>query len=260
MIHNFDLISDLYLDDAGQFDWAFKPTSLLCLVGGNVASDRRLLYHALRHLSTHYRKVFFIDGLLEHGNHLHDLERSYLELEELTSKIPNVVYLQDRIIVTEGMAIMGTNGWWDFKFNPAHTFAETANWFLNLTNAGADLVETLVDRSIGDAQYIKMTIEKLQRHNDVRKIMILSNSVPEFDIVKHDHEVAAELRSTLLGNSLMGPAVAADTEHKIKTWCFGHYNMPVDRQLNHIQFSSNPQGRPGGPRYQSVYNPKRVMC
>lgn len=260
MIHNFDLISDLYLDDAKNFDWGFKPTSLFCLVAGNVAADRRLLFQALKHLSSNYRKVFFIDGLLEHGNHLIDLERSYEELEELTSKINNVVYLQDRIVVSEGMAIMGTNGWWDFKFNPSHSFAEAVNWFLTLTNAKPELIEALVQRSIGDAQYAKTSIEKLQRHIDVKNILILSNSVPDFDIIKHDPAVSNEHRSTLLGNSMMHSAITADTEHKIKTWCFGHYNAPIDAQLGHVKFTSNPQGRPGGPRYQSVYNPRRVSC
>lgn len=260
MIHHFDLISDLYLDDAEALDWSLKPTSLFCIIAGNIASDRGLLYRSLKHLASYYKKVFFIDGLLEHSARLDDLAKSYQEIEEITERLDNVVYLQDRIVVSEGMAIMGTNGWWDFKFNPDQAFSESIDWFLNFPGATMELATEIINASVSDAEYIKSSIVKLQRHVDVKNILIVSNSVPLYDIVKHDHNVSGDLRASIVGNSMMQAALAADTERKIKTWCFGHYNQSIDTFYNHTRFVSNPQGRLGSTFYQTVYNPRRLIC
>ena len=65
MIYAYDIISDLNLTEESVFDWEGKPTSLYCIVAGNVSSDIHVLYKTIKHLSTLYQGVFFIDGFLE---------------------------------------------------------------------------------------------------------------------------------------------------------------------------------------------------
>ena len=111
----FDLISDLHVDTwLEEFDWTGRATSPHALVLGDVAQDRDLLVHALTNLAQCYQAVFYVDGNTEHKNFMNDLGTSYVDLTEKLNSIKNLVYLQDNVVVIDGVAILGTNGWWGY--------------------------------------------------------------------------------------------------------------------------------------------------
>lgn len=113
---SFDLISDLHIDMWN--DNNISPTSLYCIVAGNIARDRGTVIDALYQLSKLYKKVFYIDGTVEHLNYLGDMDSSYEDLKEEIEMISDVVYLQNNVVIADGYAILGTNGWWDYQFEP----------------------------------------------------------------------------------------------------------------------------------------------
>ena len=110
MTFTIDLISDLHLHTWPTEPLENQATSYHCLVVGDVTNDRRLLTRHLAHLGRCYQAVFYIDGNDEHRDNLDNLGESYKTLARDLSKIPNVVYLQDNVVVVEGVAIIGTNG------------------------------------------------------------------------------------------------------------------------------------------------------
>ena len=67
------------------------------------------------------------------------------------------------------------------------------------------------------------------------------------------------MRFNMMGNRYMMQALAADTENKIDTWCFGHYHGSVDQTRSRVRFVNNCRGRSDTPYAQQVYYPKRVV-
>ena len=118
MNFNFDLISDIHRETWPNFDWIGQPTGQYCILAGDIAKDRALVIYTLTHLSEVYTGVFYIDGNDEHKDYAEDLNSSYLELTELIAPLGNVVYLHDNVVVMNGIAILATNGWWSYDFDP----------------------------------------------------------------------------------------------------------------------------------------------
>ena len=115
----FDLISDLHVETWDSFDWTGQATSPYCVVAGDVARDRQLLLDALTHLGQCYPGgVFYVDGNEEHKDYLDDLGASYRDLAKDIGAIKNVVYMQDNVVIVNGVAILGTNAWWTYDFDP----------------------------------------------------------------------------------------------------------------------------------------------
>ena len=66
MQFSFDLISDI--NKVNPNAWDCQPTSLYCVVAGNVHHDRLQLKHTLEKVATQYSTVMYIDGHLDHVN------------------------------------------------------------------------------------------------------------------------------------------------------------------------------------------------
>jgi UDP-2,3-diacylglucosamine pyrophosphatase LpxH len=101
----FDLISDLHLDPESDFDWTGQATSPVCVVAGDVSRDYHTVRKTLKHLSNCYAAVFYIDGNDEHRFMLDNVPSSYRMLAKAIKNIPNVTYLQNNVVVIEGLAI-----------------------------------------------------------------------------------------------------------------------------------------------------------
>ena len=56
-----------------------------------------------------------------------------------------------------------------------------------------------------------------------------------------------------MGNSHLETALLMDHNNKVKTWCFGHYEQPVDMHIDGIRYVSNPLINK--PPY-----PKKILC
>ena len=101
-------------------------------------------------------------------------------------------------------------------------------------------------------------MQKLQKHSDVKAIVLVSHTVPAPWIISHDPDLVDTWRFNGMGNTHISRAIDEDTENKIKMWCFGHYHQPTDRSLGDIQYISNPRGRGNTPWSRSVFYPRRI--
>jgi len=255
----FDLISDLHIETWDQFDWHHQATSPVCVVAGDIARDRDTVTQTLRHLGQCYQAVFYIDGNDEHYNYLEDLGSSYGDLARRLKRIHNIVYLQDNVIIIDGVAILGTNGWFGFDFDLGLNPEQVDQWVQEKYSMSAQATKNIARLSNNDASYMIRSVQKLQRHADVKKIVMVTHTVPDPALIAHDIDLEGSMKFNTMGNRLMMQAMAADTENKIHTWCFGHYHGAVDQTRSGIRFVNNCRGRQHTKYSQHVYYPRRII-
>lgn len=255
----FDLISDLHVETWDSFDWTGQPTSPYCVVAGDVARDRTRLIDILEHLGECYLGgVFYIDGNDEHRYYLDDLGQSYRDLRDQIEQIPNVVYMQDNVVIINGVALLATNGWWTFDLDPSLEQEQCMAWWQSHAETTAVASASVLNLAHNDAAYVANSVYKLQTHQEVAAIVMISHTVPAPWIVEHDIDLVGHWRYNGLGNSLLESALLQDTEGKIKTWCFGHYHRPVDQLRAGIRYVNNPRGRGDTDWCQPAYYPRRI--
>ena len=259
MTFAFDLISDLHVETWASFDWAGQATSPYCVIAGDVARDRQRLLDALTHLGKCYPGgVFYVDGNEEHKDYLDDLGSSYQELAKDIDAIPNVVYMQDNVIIVNGVAILGTNAWWTYDFDTSIDVDISIQSIQDHFGIDNSTATNIMGVAYNDAAYMINSVRKLQTHREVGAIVIVSHTVPAPWIIRHDIDLAGNWRFNGMGNSHITRAIDEDTENKIKMWCFGHYHKPVDQQFGGINYYCNPRGRGNTDWCQRAYYPKRI--
>jgi predicted phosphohydrolase len=254
----FDLISDLHVESWDDFDWAGQATSQICIVAGDVARDHTALKQTLTHLGRCYQAVLYIDGNEEHKNHWDTLGSNFRNIAKMLTPIKNVVYLQDNVIIMNGVAILGTNGWWSWDFDADTDAEDSKYWFRDHYQCQRIVVDAIDHMAYSDAGYLESSVKKLQTVPDVSRIVIVTHTVPGYDLVSHDIDLNGTHRINTMGNSMMQQVLAADTENKISHWCFGHYHGSVDRTHNEIRYVNNCRGRGDTAYRQVAYYPKRI--
>ena len=255
----FDLISDLHISTWGEFNWDWKATSPVCVVAGDIDSDPDTVTRTLRYLGRCYQAVFYIDGNDEHVNSLDDLSTSYADLIRRIRRIPNVVYLQDNVVVVDGVAILGTNGWWGFDFDLGIDPAQARAWCGERYHLNDATLKSIARMSSTDAQYMINSMKRLQTHQDVKKIVMVTHTVPDPALIAHDIDLDGHMRFNVMGNRLMPQVLEYDTENKVHTWCFGHYHGSVDQTRSGIRYVNNCRGRGDQAWAQHVYYPRRIV-
>jgi hypothetical protein len=211
----FDIISDLNLNPNDSFNWENKASSLYCILAGNISSNIRTVAQVLVHLSKHYQGVFYVPGDLEYET-TDSIPNRTNELMMLCESIPSICMLHQHVAIIDGIAIMGVNGW--------------ANQ--NSDNPMEDIIKTAA--KLEDLAYLKMTVQKLQRHLDVKKIIVVTSAVPRTDLFY------GEEPSETYDQIPLSAMLTSDTERKVKHWVFGTYVKNVDTILDDVNYLNNP--------------------
>jgi hypothetical protein len=210
----FDVISDLCLSPNETFKWTNKATSLYCIVAGNVSSDTRTIIQTLGHLAKFYQGIFYIPGRLEYEG-FDDVEMRTEELAAICDHLDHVAILHHNVAMIDGVAIVGINGWGNLS-----------------EEYSIDNIQRLHERE-DDLHYLYKTIERLQVHLDVKKIVIASSAVPRKDLYFGQLPEYVETMPTLSSCSQF------DTEKKISNWIFGTYKNVVDITIDNVNYVNN---------------------
>jgi hypothetical protein len=210
----FDLISDLNLSPEDSFNWEGKATSLYCIIAGNISADLYTIKQTLSHLSKFYQGIFYTLGSLEYHN-ISDVVKRTNEIRKACHSVRNLAIMHHHVVVIDGIAVIGANGWYGNT-----TYDEET----------ASIIE--VHRN-EDILYLKNTIERLQKHLDVKKIVIVSNSVPGIELYFGEHPDTIDIQLNL------NIALIADTENKVSHWLYGTYGKVVDTNINDINYINN---------------------
>jgi predicted phosphohydrolase len=261
MMHiSFDLISDLHVETWPEpFDWTGMPTSVMAVVAGDISRDRDLVLKTLTHLGQCYRVVIYIDGNDEHRWNFHSLGESYISLGKEIKKIENVVYLQDNVVVIDGVGFVGTNGWWSYDFDNPDSYDDTKQWFVEQYKTDIHAVNNIELMSQQDIRYLTKSVKRLQTHQDIKKLVVVTHTPPMIDLLEHDIELQGSHRLNCSGNSHILKVFTEDTEEKIDTWCFGHYHNEIDKIVHGVRYVNNCRGRGNTKWSKSVYHPKKIV-
>lgn len=259
MTFAFDLISDLHIESwSNEFDWTGQPTSQFCVVAGDVSRDLDVLARTLRHLGQCYRGVFYIDGNDEYRDDIDNIGDRYRAIKRMLKNIDNVLYLQDNAVVVEGVGILATNGWWSWNLDADIDYEQTRAWYHQKVGCQPSTLDVIESMAISDAAYLRNSVSRLQTHQDVKRIVIVTHTVPTMTLINHDLDLDGTYRMNCMGNPYMEQVLAADTEAKISHWCFGHYHSSVDRSAGGIRFVNNCRGRGDSEFRKIVYHPLRI--
>ncbi len=260
MAFAFDLISDLHTETWPiDIDWQSLPTSPVCVVAGDVALDRDRVCETLYRLGQAYQAVFYIDGNDEHKLYSQDLDQSYRDLVDRVQHIPHVVYLQDNVVVIDGVAILGTNGWWGYDFDLGIDGTACIEWYKESQGVDNNVVKDIARMSSLDAQYMINSVRKLQTLPDIEHVVMVTHTVPNAELIRHDVRINRDIKFNVMGNRYMRHVLEVDTEKKIHTWCFGHYHGSVDRIIDGVRYVNHCRGRGNTPYNQHVYYPQRIV-
>lgn len=211
----FDVISDLFLTIDESFNWEGKATSLYCVIAGNISNDVKVITQTLRHLSRFYQGIFYIDGYHEHEGH-EKISLRHREIERICKNMPNVVFLRTQVVVLNGVALIGGNGWYGTP--------DTENYMYE--------VKKEIQR-FEDIAYLAKTIEQLQLHVDVKTVVLVTSSAPcpEMFFGEEPDNILEQVALTEILNK--------DTEKKVKHWIYGSYNKTVDTNYKGINYINN---------------------
>jgi hypothetical protein len=216
----FDIISDLNLNPNDSFNWENKATSLYCIVAGNISSNLRTVMQVLIHLSSKYQAVFFVPGKLEY-EHCDSLLTRTKELLAITDGIPNVSILHNNVIVVDGVALLGSNGWG------------------NIQNTLDSKNITMTAAKYEDFTYLVSCLSKLQKHLDVKKVVVITSAVPKEELY------FGEVPENVVDQIPLYNILESDTEKKVSHWIFGTYDKPVDTTIDNINYISNSKNQYG---------------
>lgn len=216
----FDVISDLNLNPNDSFNWENKATSLYCIVAGNISSNLRTVMQVLIHLSSKYQAVFFVPGKLEYEQCDSLLTRTK-ELLAISDGIPNVSILHNNVIVVDGVALLGSNGWG------------------NIQNTLDSKNITMTAAKYEDFTYLVSCLSKLQKHLDVKKVVVITSAVPKEELY------FGEVPANVVDQIPLYNILESDTEKKVTHWIFGTYDKPVDTTIDNINYISNSKNQYG---------------
>jgi hypothetical protein len=255
----FDLISDLNLDHWDQdLDWTGCATSPVCVIAGGVTNDLERLHQFLTEISQAYQGVMFIDGSVDHENQIMAVASHYAQIKQVVNSVKDVVFLQDNVVVLNGVAILATNGWWTWDFAPEVDTEQAHLWFCDQWRVPAIIPPMIQNIGVSEARYLTQSVARLQMHHDVQKIVVVTNAVPDLSLVQHDINLMDSFDVSIMGNPYLLEAVAQDTEQKISHWCVGRYPGMIDTVRDRIRFVSNCRGRPDRGWCQWAYHPLRI--
>jgi hypothetical protein len=75
--------------------------------------------------------------------------------------------MQDNVIIINGVALLGTNGWWTFDFDPTLDQDQSMSWWHHMPITTAATSASVVNLAHNDAAYDANSVYKLQTHQEV---------------------------------------------------------------------------------------------
>ena len=163
---NFDLVSDLHIDSWSlddQISWVGLPTSLICVVAGDVSTDPDKTLHELTKLSVVYKHLIFIDGNNEHR--FNDFStvvtiQKYLHTQ-ISKYFTNVTYLYDKVAVINNVAFIGANGWWTYNYGgPNYSIEECRRDFELAAGVTPTVSNRILNIAEEDAEFLCFNVNK----------------------------------------------------------------------------------------------------
>jgi hypothetical protein len=120
-----------------------------------------------------------------------------------------------------GIAILATNGWWSYDFDPSLDLEQSVTWLQHKDKISQMAAIGINATAYRDAGYMSNSVAKLQAYQDVKSIIIVTHTVPTPEIIKHWSDVE-NIDSSTLRNVLQTIRLKAKysppNNHPLKNW------------------------------------------
>lgn len=206
---NFDVISDLNLNSSDVFDWNGRSSSLYCLVAGNISDDISVIKDVLHNLSANYHCVFYIPGKLEFSDTT-SVDGRLVELALICKMTNNLVLMYNHVCIVDGIAIVAAI----CEYGDLDSFDYGMN--------GLDFV------------YLRASMQRLQKHQDINKILVVTPVIPSVDLLCG---IIPENNADFIDFTKI---LEEDTEKKTVMWIYGGSQDSSEQVFNKISYVSNP--------------------
>jgi hypothetical protein len=255
---HFDLCSDLHENfwpPEQNLKWEGLGTSLVAVVAGDISIDWDYSYKKLIEISKHYRHVIFVDGNHEHGYQPH-LHKHCAEFQQKINQHNNITFLHKNVIILDDTAFVGCNGWWTYDFGMPETSVVECWNFLVANGYNEEKMAEIMAIAKIEARNLYSQVETFNDDPRINNIIVVTHTAPlhRFRFVPENLDQKHLGRS---GNSLMQTVLLANTNKKIKAWCFGHEHCEIDEIVDGIRYICHPRGRPE-EGIGNVYFPKLI--
>ncbi len=176
-------------------------------------------------MSRFYQGIFYVPGLAEYKTCV-DYNLRTKELAGLVKKLPKVALLYHHVVIIDGVAVLGVNGF--SADNPD------------------DIDIQLINARLEDIAYLNKSIQKLQTHLDVKRILVISACIPGKGLY------FGKLPQHVDDHIYPDFCLQSDTEMKITHWAFGSVDTVSTTVQYNVTYINNPYSK-GAP-----YWPKRI--
>lgn len=211
----FDIIGDLCVDDGASFTWENRATSLYCIICGNISNNTGTIYAVLKELSKCYMGVFYIGGQKELGD-VYKVRLRHAELARMCKMLHNVAYLYNHVVVIDSVAVVAAVGWNSIQ-NPHDIMQEVYSDKLRQQ----------------DYEYLKETVERLQLHMDVKRIIVVTSCVPDSRLY------FGQIPTNIDEHAPLTIILQSDTERKITHWVYGSSDSRTSLELDDVTYVNN---------------------
>lgn len=225
----FDVISDLNLDPNDSFNWENKPSSLYCIVNGNVSSNMEIVRQTLLHLSGLYQGVLYLPSSLEYSN-VYNIKQVNQDIRRICRGISNAVFLHNHVIIIDHVAILGVSGW----YNNVVTNNDVIKHAIAQKHRDSDL------------EYLKNTLVKVTFHDEIKKAVLVSGCVPDQQLY------FGKVPDLVLDELDLSITLGYDADSKVTHWLYGNNDVLADVKIGNVNYVNNAyMGR-------KPYWPKRI--
>jgi predicted phosphodiesterase len=255
---HFDLVSDLHENwwpPEQNLNWDGLGTSLVCVVAGDISNDWDYSYKKLIEIGKHYRHVIFVDGNHEH-NHKTNLHENCAKFYDRISPHNNITYLHKSCIVLDDTAFIGCNGWWTYDFCMPQMSSSECWERLVVEGFEEEKLSEIFIIAKNEAKMLYNQIETFNNDPRINHIVVVTHTAPmkRFSYLPPDYNPVHYGR---IGNSLFQTTLLANTNQKIRAWCFGHVHKEFDETIDGIRYVCHPRGRPE-ENIGQIYFPKLI--
>ena len=246
---SIDIVSDLHID---QWDPAYKIKykcgevkdkplnwetlniqNKILIIAGDISDDLDRSVKYLDDVSNYYDQILFVDGNHEHVNNYPNLYSNQLINKKIQN--PKVSYLSENTFVKNGVAFIGTCGWWDNKSTQEYTYFK--EWIPHLTKEqNMEFCDNVKEQAKIQADEIENRLKVLEQDRSIKTVVIVTHCVPllEFcDIGSENTELNKHFTEIL-----------KKKYSKLKCWVFGHTHQHFNKEVNGVLFRANGRGRP----------------
>ncbi len=246
---DFRLLSDLHLEFDRDYNLdPFRPPQLatdkdtVCLLAGDIDTKGRAAAFALS-LAEQFRAVVLIGGNHDYwGASLVSLPG---QLREQCRAACNVHFLENEVLRLDGVSILGTTLWTDYRNDPLVQFdAERLMRDFKRIRTGPRAVPwqrkiraaDLAQRHCTARAFLDTAIPAERAAG--QSVLVMTHHLPSTAVLEpcHKGDALASAYASEVLNRYLGERL---------TWVFGHQHSSVNMQLAGARLLSNPRGYAG---------------